>query len=64
MDSRGLHMHIDSAAGFLLTVGMVQGLFEMAFALESDDDGLLSSEGDLDIEVRPKSSMMSVKELS
>jgi len=60
MGSRGMSMRIDNAAGHLLTVGMAQGLFEMAFDVESDVEWELSEEGDLELEVRPKAVMDTV----
>jgi len=50
----GLVMRIDNAAGHLMTVGMVQGLFEMAFDVESNVEWALSDEGNLQVEVKPK----------
>ena len=53
----GLNMRIVNAAGHLLTVGMVQGLFEMAFDVGSSVEWELSPEGDLKVEVRPQAIM-------
>jgi uncharacterized C2H2 Zn-finger protein len=53
MGKGGLNMRITNAAGHLLAVGMVQGLFEMAFDMPSNVQWELSDEGDLDVEVRP-----------
>ncbi len=50
----GLVMRIDNAAGHLMTVGMVQGLFEMAFDVESNVEWALSDKGNLQVEVKPK----------
>lgn len=60
MDSRGMHLRVDSAAVHLLTVGMVQGLFEMAFDMPSDVEWELSDGGDLEVEVRPRKVMETV----
>jgi hypothetical protein len=57
MDSRGMHMRIDSAAGYLLTVGMVQGLFEMALDVDSNVEWELSESGDLEVEIKPQAVM-------
>lgn len=54
MGSGGMSMRINGAAGHLLIVGMAQGLFEMAFDVESVVDWELSEEGDLEMEVKPK----------
>jgi len=57
MGSRGMHLHIDSAAGYLLTVGMVQGLFEMALDVDSRVEWELSDAGDLEVEIKPRAVM-------
>jgi hypothetical protein len=54
MGPPGLFMRISNAAGHLLTVGMVQGLFEMAFDVESNVDWALSGNGNLEVQVSPK----------
>jgi len=54
MGSAGVFMRIDNAAGYLMTVGMVQGLFEMAFDVESNVEWALSDAGNLDVEITPK----------
>jgi hypothetical protein len=54
MGPPGLFMRIDNAAGCLMTVGMVQGLFEMAFDVRSNADWALSPEGNLQVEISPK----------
>ena len=53
MGTRGLRMRIDNVAGYLLTVGMAQGLFEMALDEDSHVDWELSKQGDLLVEVTP-----------
>ncbi len=40
-----------------MVVGLVQGLFEMAFGIESSVDWELSPDGDLEVEVIPKGVM-------
>jgi hypothetical protein len=57
MDSHGMHLRIDSAAGYLLTVGMVQGLFEMALDVDSHVEWELSESGDLEVEIKPQAIM-------
>jgi hypothetical protein len=54
MGAAGVFMRIDNAAGYLMTVGMVQGLFEMAFDVESNVEWALSDEGNLEVEINPK----------
>jgi hypothetical protein len=53
MGPPGLFMRIDNAAGYLMTVGMVQGLFEMAFDVESHVEWALSDQGNLEVEISP-----------
>ena len=60
MGKDGLNMRIANAAAHLLAVGMVQGLFEMAFDMPSNVQWELSGEGDLEVEVRPLSIMETV----
>jgi hypothetical protein len=47
-------MRIKNADGHLLTVGMVQGLFEMAFDVTSSVDWALSEDGNLEVQASPK----------
>ena len=47
----GFKMRIDNAAGYLMTIGMVQGLFEMTFDFDSHVEWEISEKGDLTIEV-------------
>jgi hypothetical protein len=54
MEPDGLLMRIDNAAGYLMTVGMVQGLFEITFHVESHVEWALSQEGNLEVEIKPK----------
>jgi hypothetical protein len=54
LDKRGCHMRLDNACLHLLTAGLVQGLFELNFGLESNLEWDLSGEGDLELEVIPK----------
>jgi len=54
MGSKGLRMRIDNAAVHLMIVGLAQGLFEMAFDVDSQVEWELSEEGDLELEVTPQ----------
>jgi hypothetical protein len=56
MGTRGLRMRIDNAAAYLMTVGMAQGLFEMALDVDSHVDWEFSKQGDLLVEVTPAKS--------
>ena len=53
MGMRGVILRIENAAMHLMVVGLAQGLFEMAFGIDSDVDWELSPEGDLKVEVIP-----------
>ncbi len=57
MGKRGVRMRLDNAGLHLMVVGLVQGLFEMAFGIESSVDWELSPDGDLEVEVIPKGVM-------
>jgi hypothetical protein len=57
MGKRGVRMRLDNAGLHLMVVGLVQGLFEMAFGIESNVDWELSPEGDLEVEVIPRGAM-------
>jgi hypothetical protein len=54
MGPPGVFMRINNATGHLLTVGMVQGLYEMAFDVASSVDWALSEDGNLEVQVSPK----------
>jgi hypothetical protein len=56
LSSSGIQMSISNAANCLLTAGMVQGLFEAGFEMDSTLDWELSDEGVLQVEVIPKRS--------
>jgi hypothetical protein len=50
----GLAMRIESADCYLMMVGLMQGLFEMAYDVGSNVEWELSGEGDLQVRVTPK----------
>lgn len=54
MNPKGLRLRIDNVSGHLLTIGIVQGLFEMARGIDSFADWELSEEGNLSVEVTPR----------
>ncbi len=60
MGSQGMSLRVDNAACNLLMVGMVQGLFEMIFDVDSSVEWELSGEGDLEVDVRPKGVLATV----
>ncbi|MEW6553626.1 MAG: hypothetical protein AB1384_05010 [Actinomycetota bacterium] len=53
MGTRGLRLRIENAAAHLLTVGMAQGLYEMALDVDSLVDWEFSKQGELLVEVKP-----------
>lgn len=53
MGSGGMRLRVDNAAGHLLMVGMAQALFEIAFDIDSHVEWELSSEGNLEVDIRP-----------
>ena len=54
MGRKGARACIDSPVMHLMVVGMIQGLFEMAFNTDSNVEWELSEESDLRIEVTPR----------
>jgi hypothetical protein len=54
MDANGLRLQLDNACMPLMMVGMVQGLFELAYYVGSTVEWELSEEDDLRVEVKPK----------
>jgi hypothetical protein len=54
MDGKGLRMRLDNACLHLLTTGLAQGAFELAFGVDSSAEWELSKEGDLELTVAPK----------
>lgn len=50
----GVTMRMDNASLHLLVVGLIQGLFEMAFGMDSSVDWEMSGEGDLAVQVSPR----------
>ncbi|MEW6554666.1 MAG: hypothetical protein AB1384_10320 [Actinomycetota bacterium] len=50
----GLRMRIENADCYLMMVGLMQGIFELARGVDSEVEWELSQEGDLQIQVTPK----------
>ena len=50
----GMRMRIDNTSGHLMTVGLAQGIFEMALDVDSFVEWETSEEGDLILEVTPQ----------
>lgn len=50
---KGVSLRLDKAGVCLMIVGMIQGLFELAFGVDSHVEWELSEEGDLRVEVTP-----------
>jgi hypothetical protein len=47
-------MRLENTTLHLMTVGMIQGIFEMTFDVDSKVDWQLSEDANLEIEVSPK----------
>jgi len=54
-DKDGLQLTIENPCLYLMLVGLTQGLFELAFGCEGDVEWELAEDGDLTVEVTPKS---------
>ena len=54
MGRKGIHLLMENATQPLIGVGMAQGLFELAFDVDSKVEWELSEDGDLELEVYPK----------
>ena len=54
MSPEGMRMRIESTDCYLMMVGLMQGIFEMAFDVESNVEWEISGEGDLEVRVTPK----------
>jgi hypothetical protein len=54
MSAKGLHLRMDNPSSRFMTAGILQGLFEKAFDVESNVGWETSEEGDLEVEVIPK----------
>lgn len=54
MGKRGVRARVDNAILHLMVVGLIQGLFEMAFDLESHAEWEFSEDGDLTVEITPR----------
>lgn len=52
--ANGLRMRLENACLHLLTIGQVQGIFEMRQGIDSDAEWEFSAEGDLELKVTPK----------
>jgi hypothetical protein len=50
---KGLRLHLENAVMHLIMVGLMQGIYEMVFEVESKVEWELSEEGDLEVEVTP-----------
>jgi hypothetical protein len=55
MDEKGASLRLDNAAIHLIMVGLIQGIYEMVFGVESRVEWELTGEGNLEISVIPGS---------
>jgi hypothetical protein len=60
LGSDGLDLRIDNAAAPLMIVGLAQGLFETALAMDSDAEWKISPEGDLEVGITPRGTLKSL----
>jgi hypothetical protein len=60
MRRKGVHLRLDNSTLHLLVVGLVQGLYELAFDVDSDVEWEFSENGDLDLEVTPQRIMVNL----
>lgn len=58
---KGVHMLVENACLPLMIVGMMQGVFETAFDLESNVEWSYSDEGNLEVQITPAEIMQSVE---
>jgi hypothetical protein len=63
MGTEGMSVRIDNVACHLMLTGIVQGLFEMALDVESDVDWEVSENGDLQVEVLPRTGLRAASNL-
>ncbi len=54
ISKKGLSMRLDNATMHIMIVGMMQGIFDAAFDVDSNVDWELSEEGNLTVEVKPR----------
>jgi hypothetical protein len=64
MGKRGVRVRLDNATLYLMVVGLIQGLFEMAFGIDSDVEWVFTGEGNLEVEVTPRVTQVSVDPVS
>lgn len=60
MGRKGVHVRLDNSTLHLMVVGLVQGLFELAFDIDSDVEWEFAENGDLDLEVTPQRIMVNL----
>jgi hypothetical protein len=53
---KGLHIRLENTVMHLMMVGLIQGLYEMVFGVESRIEWELSDDDDLEVEVTPRKS--------
>ncbi len=61
MGRKGVIMQMDNASLHLMVVGLIQGLFEMAFGIDSDVEWQISGENDLEVRVTPRVKQFAVQ---
>ena len=53
MNRKELTMRLEDPCMRVIMIGMMQGIFEMAFDIESNVEWNLSDDGDLKVEIKP-----------
>lgn len=64
MGREGVHVRLDNATLHLMVVGLIQGLFEMAFGIDSNVEWEFTGEGNLEVQVTPQITQVDVKPVS
>lgn len=54
VDRQGLRMRLNNTTLHLIIVGMMQGLFELAYDTDTEVDFEFTEESDLELEIKPK----------
>lgn len=64
MGRKGVHVRLDNATLHLMVVGLIQGLFEMAFGIDSNVEWEFTGEGNLEVEVTPRVTQVNIEPVS
>jgi len=64
MGRKGVQVRLDNATMYLMVVGLIQGLFEMSFGIDSNVEWEFTGEGNLEVEVTPRVTQVNVEPVS